>query len=172
MKKFFALALALALTLAAGLALAENPVVLESLTMSDGFTFAVPSNWEYMELSDEDVEEGYILMATDQANGLALVVFVEPGEEGVTTAALADALRAETESFSDIQIYTNKHGMEIILYEDAEGGMAGFFVLQPDGYVVAFNYAALEEGADLTQNPVLGQLLVESVESICYMEAE
>lgn len=172
MKKLLTLALAIALTLTAGIALAENPVVLESLTMSDGFTFAVPSEWEYMELSDEEVEDGYILMAMDEANGLAMVVFVEPGEEGVTTAELADALREETESFSDIQIYTNKHGMEIILYEDAEGGMAGFFVLQPDGYVVAFNYTALEEGADLSQNPVLGQLLVESVESICYMDAE
>lgn len=171
MKKFLALFLALILCLTASLALAEN-VVLETLTMSDGFTFAVPSEWEYMELSDEEVEDGYILMAGDKEDGLVMVVFLEPADEGVTTAQLAEALKEEKESFSDIQIYTNKHGMEIILYEDAEGEMVGFFVLQPDGYVVAFNYGIYEEGTSLADNPKLGRMLVESVESICYMDAE
>ncbi|MBE5779793.1 MAG: hypothetical protein E7331_10760 [Clostridiales bacterium] len=170
MKKILALVLCLMLCITASMALAsENKVALEVITMDDGFTFAVPSNWEYMELDEEMIEEGVILIACDVENDLMMTAFLEPLDMEVTAQEFADQM-VQDEEFGFAQVYTNAHGQELILYEYTDHTVVGFFVLQDDGFLAAFNYSRITDDISVADNTLLQQMLMETIENVYYVK--
>lgn len=173
MKKIAALVLALMLSLTAVAAFAEAELAIpvELVTMEDGLEFAVPTGWEYAEITEELAAQGIAIQATDVANNRLFILIVAQQEGYVEVAALAEAMAADTAQYANAAAVTNQYGMEVVLFESADNTVAGFTFVDATGMQYVFNYAHADASA-ITEDVDLAALVSEVVNTIGYVAAE
>lgn len=190
MKKF--LALLMALMLLFGVSLAENTedaedvkdaevaqdvetadggIKLDVLTMEDGFTFAIPRNWNYREIMEDEKEKGIFLQGYDLSRNLTLTAIMEAADEQVTPAILAEAMAANTDSFFTATVVKNQKGQELILFVTADGRGMGYIVLDGAGTMVTFLFRHADDSV-VIEDEVLTLLMAECAQSVCYADVE
>jgi len=173
MKKMVALVLALMLSLTAVAAFAEAELAIpvEFVTMESGLEFAVPSDWEYAEITEELAEQGIAVQAADAANNRVFMLIIAQQEAAVDAASLAEMMAADTENYANAAAVTNQYEMEVVLFESADNTVAGFTFIDVDGLQHVFNYGHAD-GSVITEDTDLAALVSEVVNTIGYVEVE
>lgn len=180
MKKTFALMIVAILCLTVFHALAEDntenvlpssqeaqqeTVQLEIVTMDDGFTFAFPSEWQYIELTQEERAQGIVLFGMDMETGMYICFLMKPGIEGVGIEELAIAMAGDKESNNYAEIVENNYGQKVILFETADRTMTGFYLMDKTGCIYIFNYGYQDESVIAVDDLRLKELLKKSFEN-------
>ena len=181
MKKLLALLMALMLLLGAAYAedaedagtveTAAGEIRLEQLTMEDGFSFAIPKNWNYREIMEDEQEKGIFLQGYDLSRNLTLTAIMEAADAEVTPTLLAEAMAANPASFYTATVVTNEKGQELILFVTADGCGMGYVVLDGAGTMVTFLYRHADNTM-VVEDAVLSDLMVRCAQSVFYGESE
>ncbi|MBE5779796.1 MAG: hypothetical protein E7331_10775 [Clostridiales bacterium] len=170
MKKWITLILAVVLCMSASMSLAEeNRVKLETVTLTDGFTFAVPTSWKYRKITHEK-DAGVVMIAYDESMDLLMFVMHEPTKGNVTARQLAQEMAMMPEEFCFVQVYTNAYGQEMVLYEFADHSLIGYCVVLEDGNIATFNYGRYTDSGSIAKNEPLKHMLMDSIENVYYKE--
>ena len=169
MKKFISI-LAVLMLLCTVTAFAEEPAIpLETLTMEDGFTFAVPALWSYMPVTEEMDAQNMFLVGFQYTDGLMMSGFMYAMEEGKTLTEHAEEIKAEG-SYSRMEVVTNAKGHEVLRYEYEDGTLAGYEFLLDNGYVVNFMFGYLDRSKPVMEYPGMEAMLDGAVDSLGYAE--
>ncbi|MBP3540961.1 MAG: hypothetical protein J6K72_03940 [Clostridia bacterium] len=168
-KNLAALALVLLFSVTACLSavLAEEAVKMEVVEIEGFIGFALPSDWEYPLLNEEEQEQGMLIVGADREKNLMLTLSFHGPYRDVTTQALMD----EFQSYANVELVENKHGTQVVRYEYLDGTLTGFYVLADNGLVYAFSYGHLDGTLLQDDEPILSQILEDSVQ-IVYFPAE
>ncbi|MBE5779766.1 MAG: hypothetical protein E7331_10625 [Clostridiales bacterium] len=170
MKKPIALLLCLVMCLAALPATAESVVEMDTLTMNDGFTFAVPANWVYRNISDQERQQDHLfLVAFGTEEDLMLICTMEPVQTGVTLAARRDQMLSQT-GFCQVEIIINEKGAEVLLFRHEDGMLGGYEFLLNDNTLITFLYGCISDGRPLSDNPFSRNVLDQGANSLCFLE--
>ena len=168
MKKIAALFIAM-LMLTTG-ALAENPAIpLDTLTMEDGFTFAVPALWSYLPVTEEMDAQNMFLVGFHYTDGLMMSGFMYAMEEDKTLSQHAEELKAQG-GYSRMEVVANEKGYEVLCFEYEDGTLAGYEFLLENGYVVNFMFGYLDRSKPIMEYPGMDVMMEQAVNSLCYTE--
>jgi hypothetical protein len=143
----------------------DSDAALELVSIEDGPTFPYPADWTEDELDESDVEDGCIAQWSDEANGYSMLVMAN--ELGaVTTAQLAAELEGDTD-YAMTRLMTNQHGLDVILFVDADLSICGYCFVGEDEWMYTFLFG--NEDGNVTQDEALTRL-VESCLNNTYFE--
>ncbi len=173
MKKIIALVLALMLSLSVVAAVAETTLAIpvELVTMQDGLEFAVPSDWEYTEITEELAAAGIAIQAMDVANNRLFMLTLAQQAEVIEATVLADAMAADTANYAAAAYVENQYGMGVVLFESADNCVAGFTFIDETGMQYIFSYAHAD-ASPITEDTDLSALVSEVVNTIGYVAPE
>ena len=143
MKKIAALMLSLILCLIAPLALAET-IEVEEMMLDNGLCFVAPVGWTHMELDADDYEEGYLLMAADEATDRAMMLTFMEGDPAMTLDVMQTVF-AEDPEYTGAQIVSNDHGMDMVLYALADQTMISYCFSDEAGDIYNFSFLNMED---------------------------
>lgn len=142
-------------------------IPLETYTLDKTISIALPADWTEQELSEEEQEEGYVIILLDEENERGMLVMAtELGD--ITTAQLADGL-AEDGDYATARLMTNSHGMELVLYVMADQTAGGYCFVDGDGWL--YNFMFMLDGEKVMTNDAdLAQLVSDCMENTYYLD--
>ena len=169
MKKLFAILLALCLCLST--ALAQEPVKMETVEIDGFIGFAVPAEWEGMEVKTEEAENGMLVLARNPEHTMMFVMNYTLAGMGLTPEMAVQELNADG-TYSVLEVVENQHGMKVIRFQFADGSIAGCYVLDQYGLLYAFSYGYLDGTLITPEDAVVNQLVEDTIASVFPSEKE
>ena len=127
--------------------------------------FALPADWESVELSEQEIADGSLVMLMDQDYGYAALVMASEIGKEFTNALLADTLGQDPE-YAMARLVTNAHGQELVQYLTADQTVGGYAVMDADGWMYIFYFSGQ---TPITQDALLTQLVSDCMDRV-YLE--
>lgn len=133
MKKFSLILLALVLCFAIPSAQAET-IELETTMLENGLTFPTPIGWTDVELGEEDYEEGFILLLTDEETDRCMMVSTSKQSDDLSNKDLLEVYSTD-EDYVGAVLNENAHDHQMVLYATADQTMIGYCFMGPEGWM-------------------------------------
>ena len=133
MKKFSLILLALVLCFAIPAAQAET-IELETTMLENGLTFPTPIGWTDVELGEEDYEEGFILLLTDEKTDRCMMVSTSKQSDDLSNKDLLEVYSTD-EDYVGAVLNENAHDHQMVLYATADQTMIGYCFMGPEGWM-------------------------------------
>lgn len=127
--------------------------------------FALPADWASVELSEQEIADGSLVMLTDRDSGYAALVMANEIGKEFTNALLADTLGQDPE-YAMARLVTNAHGQELVQYLTADQTVGGYAVMDADGWMYIFYFSGQ---TPVTQDALLTQLVSDCMDRV-YLE--
>ena len=127
--------------------------------------FALPADWASVELSEQEIADGSLVMLMDQDYGYAALVMASEIGKEFTNALLADTLGQDPE-YAMARLVTNAHGQELVQYLTADQTVGGYAVMDADGWMYIFYFSGQ---TPITQDALLTQLVSDCMDRV-YLE--
>lgn len=168
MKKLLTVCIALLLCLTAAFAMAEE-IQLDLVEMENGLIFPVPVDWTQVELSQQEVEEGYLLMMLEEDTARCMLVTTGEMETGATNQDLADSLMAD--GGYGMASVVDAGEMEVVLYSLSDQTIVGYCFT--DGEGAMYNFAFLNANDEpLTGDTALLQMAQQCMQNTAMADGE
>lgn len=163
MKKWLTLLLCLCLLFPA--ALAEEVIPLQHVEVDGLIGLAVPEEWEAANLSDEDMENGLLVVGRGQDVNLEFSIQYQIMDPSLTAEDYLKLFQ-EDEFYSQVELVENQHGTKIIRYSFADQTMTGFYVPAPYGIIYIFSYFHADRTLIQPDDTLLFQLVDDSLQAV------
>ena len=132
-----------------------------------GFDLYLPTDWNVLEVSEENSANGIFFMVSPQENADEAEAILSVQMNDLTGAELSDIAAGYVESgFTDVG-YANVNGIDCVLYDDEADGLQGFSFLGESGtlYTVLMSPAESEEYAPIWNNVLFSLSASEAEEA-------
>lgn len=128
--------------------------------------FALPAGWTEVPLSEQDIEDGSLVMLENEEAGHKVLVMANEVGKGITTSLLAETLGQDPEYSLAWQV-KNSHGQELVQYLTADHSVGGYALVDADGWMYIFYFSG---ELAITEDGQLTKLVSDCMESVYFEE--